>query len=260
MNYAVLGLRGVLVISAGLLALACSSDDANGGAGGNGGSGGGTCQTGTIAASQVVLIGDSYLAQPGNNIQYYLENLARAAGALEEGESYRPYYAGGTSMGNGQIPAQFDTAKAADPDIKLVIMTGGGNDILIGNRACLTDPAPQNESCVTTVDNSLAAAAELYQNMAASGVEDVVYFSYPHLPTGFLTGPAANEMLDYSYPRVQEACDSLTAPDCHFIDTRPAFEGNASLIGPDGVHPTPAGSEVIANLIWDVMQDNCLAQ
>jgi lysophospholipase L1-like esterase len=47
-----------------------------------------------------------------------------------------------------------------------------------------------------------------------------------------------------------------------FVDTRPAFGDNwATLINQtDYVHPTPAGAQIIANLIWKAMQDNCIAQ
>ena len=227
-----------------------------------GGTGGtGTCTPGVVTGNQVVMVGDSYLDQFGQNIQLYLEGLAKGAGALDQNETYRRYYLAGTSMGNGQIPSQFDQALGADPNIKVVVMDGGGNDVLILNPGCMTNPAPGNASCVATVDSAMAAARGMFDKMAATGVESVVYFFYPHLPApGLLTGPKVNEMLDYAYPIVQAECEQRSAPRCYFVDTRPAFEGNPSLIGFDGVHPTPAGSEVIAGLIWSVMVQNCIAQ
>ena len=49
-----------------------------------------------------------------------------------------PYSAGWgyyPSGGIGLIPPQFDTALAAHPTIKVVIMDGGGNDVLLPDTA-----------------------------------------------------------------------------------------------------------------------------
>ena len=178
-------------------------------------------------------------------------------GALKAGETYRNYAVSGTSMGNGQIPSQYTTtAKTVSKDIKVVIMDGGGNDVLILNPACLSaKPAASNASCVMTVDNALNTGKTLFQQMAADGVTDVVYFFYPAVPA--VTG----DILEYSQPKVLDMCNSLTMPRCHFVSTREAFAGkNAQYIGIDGIHPTAAGAQVIADLIWDTMQKNCIAQ
>jgi hypothetical protein len=242
------------------------SDDPMGGSGGSGaaaGDGDGDCQTGTIAPSQVVMIGDSYLALSGD-VKEVLTAQALEAGALDEGESYRNYYVSGTQLGGAgvnAIPRQYEKAKAADPDIKLLIMTGGGNDVLIGNRSCLQTSPPENTSCLDTIQASLDAAQLLFEQAAADGVTDIIYFFYPHLPEGgILTGPAVNTTTDYAYPEVKAGCDDFEGLRCHFIDTRPAFEGHADYIGPDGIHPTLGGSTAIADLIWGVMVEECLAQ
>ena len=45
------------------------------------------------------------------------------------------------------------------------------------------------------------------------------------------------------------------------IDTIPAFTGHLTdYIQSDHVHPTAAGSQVIADLIWGAMQKYCVAQ
>jgi hypothetical protein len=114
------------------------------------------------------------------------------------------------------------------------------------------------------------------------GVQKLVYFFYPHLnPAGGgilqTPAPAVNETLDYAYPLAEQACcgssfdSSLTNYSCYgepipgisclFIDTRPAFEGHLSdYIKSDNVHPTQAGAQVIADLIWKQMQRYCIAQ
>ena len=88
--------------------------------------------------------------------------------------------------------------------------------------------------------------------------------------------PEVNATLDYAYPLAEQICcgSSFTATatsntcagntagtQCTFVDTRPAFEGHiADYIKSDHVHPTPAGSQVIADLVWNAMVDNCVAQ
>jgi hypothetical protein len=218
------------------------------------------CTTGAATASEVVMIGDSYPALSGE-IAKHLESLATAEGALASGSTYRTYYVSGTNLSGGtapSIPAQFTEAVSANPDIKYVIMDGGGNDILLDNTACITtQPPPASANCVTVINNAVAAATTLFQTMKTAGVEKVIYYFYPHLPT---TGkPYVNTTLDYAYPLVEAACASAAIP-CYFVDTRPSFEGHTSYIGPDGIHPTTAGSDVIAGLIWGVMQQQCIAQ
>jgi len=228
-----------------------------GGTAGTGGSGGtGGCQKGTTKASQVVWIGDSYPASgtPPGGIQRYTEQAAVAAGALAAGSTYRKYYAGGTQMANGQIPGQYTTAKQADPNINTVIMTGGGNDILIGNPSCLSNPPPANQSCVDTVAKATAAAEALFTQMQADGVKNVIYYFYPRTA---LAMSGAN--VDYAFPVVKAGCDKYKGPlNCYFVDTRPPFEGQNWFS--DGIHPTDPGQQAIAVLVWNTMVTNCIAQ
>jgi len=213
--------------------------------------------------NEVVMIGDSYLALSGE-ITSDLEATATTAGALAPNDDYRTYYADGANMYPyttfpPPIPTQFQTAVSGNPDIKYVIMDGGGNDILVENNQCITvspDAGPMSQECQTAVTNALTTAATLLATMQKAGVEKVIYFFYPDLPT--TSYPSVNVMMDYAYPLVQKVCDDAPLP-CYFIDTRPAFAGHPEYIGPDNIHPTSAGSAVIANLIWGVMKQECIA-
>jgi lysophospholipase L1-like esterase len=218
-------------------------------------SGSSACEIGSTPSSEVVTIGDSYFA-----ITTVITGVmvhARLNGSLDPQEDYRRYELGGTQMSNGDIPGMFDQAVAEDPNIDTVIMTGGGNDVLIGSaNICLQDPPP-SETCLAALDGVFGAAEQLLADMAAAGVQHVVYSFYPHLPPGFPPG-AKNETLDYAAPIVQELC--MNAPvDCHFVDIREAFEGHPEYILGDAIHPTDAGSQVIADLIWATMDANCIA-
>jgi len=208
---------------------------------------------------QVVIIGDSYVTGASSPaLQPAL------AAVVPQAASYRNYAVAGTSMGNGQIPSQFDTAAQQNPDIKLVIMTGGGNDVLVLNRQCLSAGSSTNAQCQGVIQTAIDAATTMFQKMNTVGVSDVIYFFYPHLPTtSLLGGPTANEILDYSYPLTKASCDDALAQvgvACHFIDLRPVFEGHTDYIGLDGVHPTAAGQTAIAGAIAQTMQRDCLGQ
>ena len=222
--------------------------------------------------SEVVLIGDSYFAlsettsPPAGEITQHLQGLASAAGALAPGDTYRHYYASGANMATSYagsqippIPTQFASAVSANPDIRYVIMDGGGNDILLENTSCILAAAttPLSDTCKAAVQNALSAATALFQSMKTAGVEKVIYFFYPHLPTTRF--PSVNVMIDYAYPLVQAVCQNAAIP-CEFVDTRSAFNGNdASYIGPDDIHPTAAGSDAIAELLWSTMKQDCVA-
>lgn len=218
-----------------------------------------TCEVGVTMPDEVVMIGDSYLAITTVPTELFVH--ARLNGSLGPDETWRRYDQGGTQMGNGQIPGQFQAAVNEDPVISTVVMTGGGNDVLIGDaNGCLQNPPPEDAACVAAIDVVFAAAEQLMMDMADAGVEKVVYFFYPHLPEwGFISG-AKREVLDYAYPLAQALCESAPM-DCIFVDTRDAFAGHEDeYFMVDGIHPNAAGSAVIGELVWDAMLDNCVAQ
>jgi hypothetical protein len=227
---------------------------------------------------------------------------APKAGALPANTAYREYYLAGAAVNNGSgqlnIPYQYDSMAKTDffvakpTDIKVVIMDGGGNDVLIDQQSCLTDKtlAAQmaDTACMNAVAGAVATMKKLWAQMASDGVKPIVYYFYPHLDPaggGILPTPApgVNSIDDYSAPFYMEACcgSSFTptasnasctgnAPgtQCTYIDTRPAFDGHSGAIGEPGpgyiladhVHPNAKGSTVIADLTWKAMVANCVAQ
>src|SRR5262249_2623628 len=149
---------------------------------------------------------------------------------------------GGTSMatgGIGHIPDQLDTALAENANIKAIVMTGGGNDILVADTVMFPDAgqcttaadATTISDCTEIVQRALDEAASLMDKTADAGVRDVIYFFYPHIPGGgLISGPNPNPILDYALPRAKEVCDSsLERTDgrmkCHFVNMVPVFEG-----------------------------------
>jgi hypothetical protein len=261
-----------------------------------------TCEKGQVKPSEVVMIGDSYMDKSYGNVGANIVALAQKAGALPAAAAYREYYLAGAAVYNGSgqlnIPYQYETMAKGDlavqnpKDIKVVIMDGGGNDVLIDQQSCLTDAnmAAQmaDAACMKAVSNASARMKSLWQEMAADGVKQVVYYFYPHLDPaggGFLPtpSPGVNLIDDYGATFYQQICcgSSFTPTtqtptctgnalglQCTYIDTRPAFTGHSGAAGEPGpdyiltdhVHPNAMGSVVIANLTWNAMVASCVAQ
>jgi hypothetical protein len=239
------------------------------------------CVKGATKAAEVVVIGDSYL-----NVGHIGPDLTMDAMAM-----WRRYDFAGAAMNYGSgdlnIPYQYLTeAIGASPDIKVVVMDGGGNDILVDNHSCLSS-ATISSTCMTAVDNANAKGKSLMQSMVKNGVEHIVYFYYPHLdPTGggLLTTPApgVNVLLDYARPQVEMTCcgaaftstatnyscrGNTVGTDCVFVDLNPIFAGHQSEASAstywfqsDNVHPNDMGGSAAAAAIWKTMQDDCVAQ
>jgi hypothetical protein len=176
----------------------------------------------------VVTIGDSYMSLIIRGIQQSLETIS--------GRDYRNYAVPGTLVLNEQIPGQYDAAVAADADIKTVVMTGGGNDVL--SRQCGT--------CEDVIDQVSARLAELRTQMAEDGVEDVIIVSY-----GYPADQARHASLDYSRGLLAQQCKKELTPRCHYIDP---VEELAGKISADGIHPTQEGYDILGQLVWDLMQ------
>jgi lysophospholipase L1-like esterase len=149
--------------------------------------------------------------------------------------------------------------------VKFVVMDGGGNDVLLGNSACLTDGAMKDKdpSCQQTVKDATMAGLMLQQKMKMDGVGQAIYFFYPHVYAG------GWDVLDYSLPMAKASCEGMNDDkyQCYFVDTREAFQGPGntgaamrSLIANDDIHPTAAGEKVLADLIYKTMKEHCMAQ
>jgi hypothetical protein len=161
-------------------------------------------------------------------------------GALDRlGTSYRHYSIPGTLLLNGQIPSQYDQAKAQNPDIKTVIMTGGGNDIMFSN-GCAT-----KESCTMAVQQLVDGLDELWTKMDADGVKDVIYIAYSKNAG---TAPSDTRPDMVPTPKICVTGQTIT---CHNIDT-------TDLVGPtdtvDGIHPTLSACDAIAKRVMDMME------
>ncbi len=205
---------------------------------------------------QVVFLGDSIFAL-SEKIQANIEATS--------GETYRNYTLSGSQMFGGglgmPIPDQFQRALGDNPDIDLVVMNGGGNDILVpaivngDPHQCKTrwyQFGRLSQSCKDFVDTLYLQGMELLETYTQYGVENIVYLGYYYTKLG-LAGNlnTLRQAVDYGDETLQRACDNSPIP-CTFVDPRSTIRPWDVSI--DGIHPNDSGSKKLADLIWPVMQ------
>jgi hypothetical protein len=219
------------------------------------------CAKSQVTPSELVFLGDSYLAWPTSTILPHIEEHLQMESSSAYSAMPRRYDVSGANM--MQIVDQYAMAHSQDPRIDTIIMDGGGNDVLLSDRSCLTEAPPANQTCVNTVNATVMLAGQALSRMQMDGVKHVVFFFYPHVQTVGLSGPAANDTLDYAYPLARRMCESI--PICVFVDTRPPWEGHQNdYIDPFfglNVHPNEQGSRAIVDgALWPAMVAACVLQ
>jgi hypothetical protein len=127
-------------------------------------------------------------------------------------------------------------------------MNGGGADVLLGSCDPVDASCPIITSAVSALDALLA-------RMAADGVRNVVYVSYPDpLP------PEVKAKMDVLRPLTEQSCATSPIP-CAWVNLQDVFAGNyTEYVLADGLNPTAAGSQATASAIWRVMERDCIAQ
>jgi hypothetical protein len=181
----------------------------------------------------VITIGDSWMSLGFNGIQ---QSLLKASD-----RPYRTYGVAGTQLLNGQIPGQYASAKRADPDIKTVVMTGGGNDVLLTGLS--QDCANGGERCTAQLIKIGEGLAALWKQMSADGVQDVVHVLYSSdAGSGVKTDAGAG---------IKKLCDSVPPPlRCHLLPTDDLVNGS---LRADGIHPSNAAYDRIGKAVYDLM-------
>jgi len=183
----------------------------------------------------VITIGDSWMSLFTTGIQQSLVRISA--------KPYRTYGRGGTRLLDEVIPGQYLTAKMANAEIKTVVMTGGGNDI-IQVPGLRDDCTAMGEMCTQVVTQILDRLAKLWADMAADGVQDVIYVEY--------SNPEGNNV-DFKLPNGDSApvrCAAVPAPmRCHILETLDIVMGDI----PDGIHPSAAGFDRLGQAVHDLM-------
>jgi hypothetical protein len=177
----------------------------------------------------VVTIGDSWMS--------YFLNGGGIEGALDRADTnYRHYGVAGTTLGSS-IPPQWDSALRAG-EVKTVIMTGGGNDIMFSG-GCDT-----KEACEMSVQRIADMLHELWSKMSEAGVQDVVYIQYSKNAG---TAPSENRPATSPTPGI-----CITGPiRCHTVPTTEEVGAGDTV---DGIHPTSAACDRIATSVLEYME------
>ena len=187
----------------------------------------------------VVMIGDSWMAGALGFISgAYIGGIAAAI--KNKGKNYPNYSISATQLLNGAIPRQYTQAKRANKDIKTVIMTGGGNDVLIGGKPCNTP-----ETCAQTGAKIAGALNELWTQMAHDGVKDIVYIQY----AASAGSSPASAREGGGTPAVPICTTGKIV--CHSIPTTDIIP--RSRLGTDGIHPDATGNRLIAERVLKTM-------
>ncbi len=196
--------------------------------------------------SDVVLIGDSFMS---NTLEIEGTGGGIAPALIQVADQpYRNYAMQGVKMLQADvfgpaIPTQYEVAKQANPDIKTVVMTGGGNDILLDPTvasSCRTD----GDACMQALAQIGQAFDELWTEMANDGVEDIVYVQYADN-----VGTASPSLWEDAGAAPPSICYSERVR-CHSVDTTAAVMGQ---VAADRIHPLEAANQRIATLIHDQM-------
>jgi len=184
--------------------------------------------------SDVIAIGDSWMNLGTTGIQQSLVRLSM--------QDYRTYGFPGVRLLDEVIPNQYATAKRENPDIKTVVMTGGGNDILLtGAGADRSTAGPATRGQIDMIADRLVM---LWDEMGADGVKDVVYIEYSR-------GGGSEAAVNYATEKIKPLCDGAEATRCHWVD---ADDFLMKMLSADGIHPTGAGCDKIATGIIALME------
>lgn len=213
-----------------------ATSDGNGGAAGNG-----ACTTEPVLASEVLWIGDSWIQIPGTQ-HTRVRDLARASGAIGPSEDYANEAAPATDM--AAIADQYRARQSGATKVKVLLMDGGTWDPIAAQA--------RGEPLGPAMDNAISTFEEFLSEVASDRTAThVVYFLVPELST--IPGVATMR------PSLQAACANSAVP-CHFLDLQPLWLGHPEYTAADGIQASEAGARVIADRIWGIMQDNCIAQ
>ena len=153
-------------------------------------------------------------------------------------KKYRNYAISATQLSTGAIPRQFQQALRANKDIKTVIMTGGGNDVLIGGAS--------GAQAGTLIMNELN---KLWTTMSEAGVKDIVYIQYSSSAGG---AASRGTRVDDSAPAPAIPICQKGPVICHSVPTSDIISRSDLA---DGIHPGAAGNRRIAQRVLKLMEE-----
>lgn len=198
----------------------------------------------------VQIVGDSVFDLSGD-IQKQLK-------VLSSGKTYKDRSVSGAKI--AAIQSQLNTALGRTT-LKTVIGDGGANDILQGTADCTQNPPTL--PCQDVL-NYVGDKAEVMLNaMYAKSPNNCVWMGYYHVKG---SEAPKNYAIDWAYINIYPGIFPSTFTNglystsavifdstfkALFLDTRPNISDVH--IKSDNIHPTTAGSNILAGLIWNAM-------
>jgi lysophospholipase L1-like esterase len=197
--------------------------------------------------SDVVTIGDSWMDNTLGGTGGGIASALRSASS----QPYRNYAKQGTKLlGIGllfdpPIPDQWDQALRANRNIKTVVMTGGGNDVILDDamkKSC-QEGGPE---CAMVLAKIRDALKQMWAKMATGGVTNIVHVMYAKVAGDGLKDAEANAAA------IKAVCDAVPAPTrCHLFFTDTYVKSKSDLT--DGIHPKAAINTSLARGLFEFM-------
>jgi hypothetical protein len=206
----------------------------------------------SASRNDIVNLGDSIFALSGKEHDY-LQSWY--------GQTFRRYAKSGAMITGGDsitpdLNMQLNAAIGDSPNIKIIFMDGGGNDILI--PATLFDPynckvdwweSGLSNSCKSLINDVAVDCSDLLARLTQAGVKAVIYQGYYHVKNGLIGTTALNKAVDYGDDKLSLAVTYSSLPWKVYLDPRKLTNITNSDIIIDGIHPTDSGSYKLAWLI-----------
>jgi hypothetical protein len=202
------------------------------------------CAHRQVDAAEVLWIGDSWVTIPGTQ-HTRVRDLALASGAIDANEDYVIAAAAASTL--VKVVDQYNAQEAGPTKVRVLIMDGGTWDTYLSGGT---------DASVTKVSDTFE---QFLVKIASDGtVEHIIYYLVPELAT--VPGVAALR------PHLRQSCaqSAERGVPCHFLDLQldlqPPWADHPEYLAADGIQASETGARVIAEAIWVIMQENCIAQ
>jgi hypothetical protein len=198
--------------------------------------------------SDVVLIGDSWMS---NTLQIEGTGGGVAPSLIAvSGQPYRNYGVQGVELlaansFGAAIPTQWDAAKRRSSEIKTVVMTAGGNDVIQGSATLQASCSAGTDECKQKLVVISDALDKLWTQMADDGVLDIVHIRYTD-NTGTLHPDLQG---DKGLPTPKICLSGRVR--CHAVPTTDIVARGDLAI--DGIHPLGSANDRIAERTYELM-------
>ncbi len=201
---------------------------------------------------KILAVGDSFTAYYSNNVSGCCQSYTDYA-SIEIDEYIQNEAVGGARMSGGSylpIPQQYANAKAANGTYDLVILSGGGNDLM---QECPVAAQPCSVACAGKKQEIAQETIALITQMVADGSHVMMVGGV--LTSNFSLFPDTdyyNEcwLLDTS---AQDYADSH--PNVSYVNARDlADQNNPADYAIDGLHPSISLTQKIGKRVGDALE------